>query len=123
MAEAIFRIGAGEIYRAVLKIVASAGLKSADAFGMMRIDLWRHSLAVGVASQILAARLREEPSETCFTAGLLHDVGKVLLARAAPGIYQTLLKSCETSETGRKKKATIRPRRISSTDRPDTAMC
>ena len=97
LAEAILRIGLGEIYRAVLKIVASAGLKSADAFATMRVDLWRHSLAVGVASQILAARLPDERSETCFTAGLLHDIGKVLLARAAPVVYPQLLKSCEAS--------------------------
>jgi putative nucleotidyltransferase with HDIG domain len=43
---------------------------------------WRHSLCVGVSSKLLArerridARLREE----YFTAGLLHDIGKIPLA-------------------------------------------
>lgn len=97
LAEAVLRVGLGEIYRSVLKIVASVGLKSTDAFLTMRVDLWRHSLAVGVASQILAARLPEERAETSFTAGLLHDIGKVLLARARPGQYAALLKSCEAS--------------------------
>lgn len=42
---------------------------------------WRHSIAVAITSRQLARRLPGEVPETCFTAGLLHDVGKVIIAR------------------------------------------
>lgn len=97
LTEAILTVGVGEIYRVVLSIIARAGLKASDPFLAMRVDLWRHSLAVAVAGQLLADRLPGERIETCFTAGLLHDIGKVLLASAAPELYGTLLKNCEVS--------------------------
>jgi len=41
--------------------------------------LWRHSLACASAAQALAARARYRATEEAFVAGLLHDVGKVVL--------------------------------------------
>lgn len=43
--------------------------------------LWQHSVATALASQIIARRLQPAIVETAFTAGLLHDVGKLILAR------------------------------------------
>lgn len=43
-------------------------------------DLWRHSMACGIASQMLAEQARYPDSEEAFVAGLLHDIGKVILS-------------------------------------------
>lgn len=43
-----------------------------------RQQLWRHSLAVALASDRLAKLLERNP-EGCFESGLLHDIGKVVL--------------------------------------------
>jgi len=40
---------------------------------------WRHSLATAVAARMLAPHLQVNP-ETAFTAGLLHDLGTLVLA-------------------------------------------
>jgi putative nucleotidyltransferase with HDIG domain len=42
---------------------------------------WRHSLCVGVAAKILAKKRGVDPKqrEEYFTAGLLHDIGKIPL--------------------------------------------
>ncbi len=40
--------------------------------------LWRHSAAVGAAAKILASEAEIDPDKT-FTAGLLHDIGKMVL--------------------------------------------
>lgn len=44
--------------------------------------LWRHAMAVGNASKFLTRKLPESPdnAEEMFVAGLLHDLGKLLLA-------------------------------------------
>jgi len=43
-------------------------------------DLWTHSLATATASGILAQRLELKEPEEVNLAGLLHDLGKVVLA-------------------------------------------
>lgn len=41
---------------------------------------WRHSFACATLAKLLAANLRSSEMESAFVAGLLHDVGKVVLA-------------------------------------------
>jgi len=43
-------------------------------------ELWRHTLGCAFTSQHLAARVALDPS-LAFTAGVLHNVGKIALAR------------------------------------------
>jgi putative nucleotidyltransferase with HDIG domain len=40
---------------------------------------WHHSLAVGVTARVLAGHRREENVERFFVAGLLHDLGRLLM--------------------------------------------
>ncbi len=45
---------------------------------------WKHSLACGVACRLLALGRRMPKPEKYFVAGLLHDVGRLVLYSAAP---------------------------------------
>lgn len=47
---------------------------------------WRHSIATAVWARALARRLRQSP-DTAFTAGLLHDLGALVLATRFPTEY------------------------------------
>lgn len=55
----------------------------ATAFDIMKDagmdQLWRHSLGVAITAQILGTRLAVKNPEEVFVAGLLHDIGKVVL--------------------------------------------
>jgi len=42
-------------------------------------DLWKHSLATASGSQIIAKRLKPALAYDAFSAGLIHDVGKIIL--------------------------------------------
>lgn len=46
-------------------------------------DFWKHCVATAVAARILARRVGYKSEDNAFTAGLLHDIGKSLLDRAA----------------------------------------
>jgi len=48
---------------------------------------WRHNLATAVICEKLARFLQIEP-DLCYTAGLLHDIGRLALLRASPDQYE-----------------------------------
>lgn len=60
-----------------------------DAFGgkgsreFRRDEFWRHAIAVGVAARLFATRLRWDDVEEAFLAGIVHDIGKVVLDQHA----------------------------------------
>ncbi|KAB0672384.1 HDOD domain-containing protein [Oryzomonas sagensis] len=45
---------------------------------------WRHSIACGIIARNLATCLRESNVERFFVAGILHDVGQLILCAAIP---------------------------------------
>src|SRR2546426_503534 len=51
-----------------------------------------HSLAVAVLSDLIALEAPVPYAEGAFTAGLLHDVGKLLIAVEAPERFESLCK-------------------------------
>jgi len=69
-------------------------LSSPESAALQRLDLWRHSLATAVAAETIARHTTRQPADVVFTSGLLHDIGKVVLARAATRQYATLLEQC-----------------------------
>lgn len=47
-------------------------------------EFWKHALATGVCSELLAKHLRLPRHEEAFTCGLLHDVGKLVMHEVDP---------------------------------------
>ena len=64
-----------------VNVVKSLALSS-SIFAIMekeRIGLWEHSLGVGVAANLIARKLNLPECEEIATAGLLHDIGKIII--------------------------------------------
>jgi len=55
-----------------------------DRFAACRRAVWRHSMTCAGWAREIAATTHHEPVEEAFIAGLLHDIGKVVLAAIAP---------------------------------------
>lgn len=73
-------IGFNTLYQLVLSVSVLETLNLAsDKFDPKA--LWLHSLTVGTAARELASDLRFGDQGACFTAGLLHDMGKIALAQ------------------------------------------
>jgi putative nucleotidyltransferase with HDIG domain len=80
VARAIPFVGFNTLYQLVLGISV---LEALNVPGGAR-SLWLHSLTVATAARELAIELRCPDDGACFTAGLLHDMGKIALAKVAP---------------------------------------
>lgn len=79
-------------FRLVRNTVLSCGffqaLGGANQAMERRVSLWRHSLAVGCAAELLAGRaVPASPPGVAFVAGLLHDIGKIALDVCFPKSY------------------------------------
>jgi hypothetical protein len=53
----------------------------------------------GIVARHLAERVGYEPVEEAFVAGLIHDMGKLVFLRCAPGTYTSLLAETRDSAT------------------------
>ena len=58
-------------------------------------ELWRHSLGCATVARILAETTSDIDKNDAFTAGLLHDVGKLILMQVLEGDYFLVEKSLE----------------------------
>ena len=76
----------------VLKVFPQKpGLASFD-----RKAFWKHSFMVGIASRMVAQIYRKKKlvdMETAFSAGLLHDIGKIILEQFSNEDYIPVLKA------------------------------
>ena len=81
LSEAVQRLGFRQIYTLVAAVSGARALTPAQkGYGISAGELWKHSVTTAVASQLIA-RSQDEPDEgLVFTAALLHDVGKIILA-------------------------------------------
>ncbi|MBW2062662.1 MAG: HDOD domain-containing protein [Deltaproteobacteria bacterium] len=77
---AMILLGFNTVRNAVIAISVIGTFSGKETFpGFSIKDFWKHSVAVAVTSRWLAEQSRLEPPDDCFVAGLLHDVGKVVL--------------------------------------------
>jgi HD-like signal output (HDOD) protein len=65
----------------MITISASSALlnKKLQGYGITPDEMWRHSLACAFAAKRIAEMRRADMLEDAFTAGLLHDAGKIIL--------------------------------------------
>lgn len=65
----------------VITMASISGLldSALNGYNLEPGDLWLHSLAVSFGSKILAEMKKPELANDAFIAGLLHDVGKIIL--------------------------------------------
>jgi putative nucleotidyltransferase with HDIG domain len=80
--EAVIIVGMEAIKNLVLSASVLDMFKGDDLDQEFQEQFWRHSLATAVASRFLARKLRNRgivDPDSGFSAGLLHDVGKMVL--------------------------------------------
>lgn len=58
-------------------------------------DFWKHALGTAVVSEVIAKKVDYPKPEECFTCGLLHDIGKIVLLQIAPTEFLKIVQLTE----------------------------
>ncbi len=96
--EAVTRLGYQQIYRLVTRICCETALSSPQSgYGIDPGELWRHSVVTAVVGTAIADRTGEDRN-LAFTAGLLHDVGKMALSEMLASQYTRLIEQIEVRQ-------------------------
>lgn len=80
--EAVMRLGPGQILAIALGSRLDRSLGEAlPGYDLSEGELWRHSVAAALAVDRSRRYCRRSPEPEAFAAALLHDIGKLVLAR------------------------------------------
>lgn len=89
--QAVMLLGWKRLIQLVMTMCMSALMnKPIPGYDLPRGELWRHSITVSIAAEILVKFLKIAEAEEVFTAALLHDVGKLILGGYVQEDLQTI---------------------------------
>jgi putative nucleotidyltransferase with HDIG domain len=88
IAEAVAFIGMDNLRNMIVMDILKNILKTTTITGnFSRTDLWRHSAAVSICSQLISERIFEQKGENAFLCGILHDIGIIIEDQVEPDLF------------------------------------
>jgi HD-like signal output (HDOD) protein len=90
LTRAIIMLGLNTVKNLALSTAVVDIIRKTGSFQSMTMDqFWTHSICVGVTAKAVAAQkgIGFELREECFVAGMLHDLGKIVLSGCFPEQY------------------------------------
>jgi len=95
---AIVTLGLKEVKDIVLLVVAKPVLdKPVMGYDLGQGDLWKQGLAVATMSRDIAvAKKKKEIADVVFTGGIIHNVGKVIIALFVQQAFKQILSLVQT---------------------------
>lgn len=94
---AITVVGNSELLVLVLATSAVMTFKNIPADLMNMATFWRHSVFTGVIARLLASHCNVLHSERLFVAGLLHDIGKLVILYKLPDSARQVLEAAQNN--------------------------
>lgn len=93
---AIIILGFNNVRNALVSVSIIKSFSEKKGFeGFEMKDFWKHSIAVAVISKYLSEETKLDAPDDCFVAGLLHDVGKVVLSQYFTELFGLVWKSIQ----------------------------
>ncbi len=90
--DAIVRLGFKQVRSLALSLTASGPLSQRLAgYRLGNHGLWSHSLAIACAAHWLAGVFHYPDPEEAYSAGLLHDIGKLILDQFVLADYEKIM--------------------------------
>lgn len=98
--QGVVYVGVNTIKHLAVSIAAIGALPRTNQAGFSMDEFWSHSLVTAAIAKLLAARRGVPRAETTsfFIAGLLHDIGQVVLAQFASAEYSAVLEQARLGQ-------------------------
>lgn len=97
--KAVTIVGSVQIRDIMLGVCARQGFDGIPNDLISLNDFWKHCLCCAVASQLLASHSQVARTNSAFAAGLLHDIGHLVMFSQCPDLSrQALLLSLDQSD-------------------------
>lgn len=89
---AVTLLGYNTVQNAVVAVSVMEALSVEKELNGFEIDhFWEHAINVAVLSKYIALNTKLTPPEDAFTAGLLHDIGKIVLVNFFPELFVRIM--------------------------------
>ncbi len=96
ISHAIIILGFNNVRNALVSVSIIKSFSEKKGFEGFEIkDFWKHSIAVAVISKYLSEESKLDSPDDCFVAGLLHDIGKVVLSQYFTELFGLVWKSIQ----------------------------
>lgn len=95
---AISRLGLNQTTQLILAIESARSLEELPNELWPLEDFWHHSLSCAVIARLLCKRYNLGNPEAAFTAGLLHDIGQLILFSQLPDVARACLDNALESD-------------------------
>ncbi len=90
--EALVLLGQKKLYEIIMTESTSKYYQTAGmGYNLEKGELWKHSVACALLSQILVKKISVPEDHFLFTATLLHDIGKVVLSSYVKTEYEQII--------------------------------
>lgn len=95
ISKAISMIGTSELHSLVLATSASQAFKNISSKLIDMESFWQHSVRAALAARALAGTSLKRHRERVFLAGLMHDVGKLVIFHQLPAQAARILQASQ----------------------------
>lgn len=96
--QAITLLGFATLKNALLSAAVFDLFRLTTITGFDMAALWKHSVATATAAKLVSKRVRFPNAEKSYTAGLMHDIGKIMIARYLPTSMATITQSVQAEQ-------------------------
>jgi HD-like signal output (HDOD) protein len=98
ISHAIGVIGLEQLNNLVLSTVVMDRFKNIPDSVMNMESFWKHSIACGLTARTIASLRNEANTERYFVAGMLHDIGRLVLAMSSPFSILSVFMRCKAEK-------------------------
>lgn len=97
---AVVLLGYNTVRNAIVSISVIKAFSGSSALAGFDVsEFWKHSLAVAVTSKNISMMTKINSPDNCFVGGLLHDIGKVILAQYFQEIFAKIWLTAQEENT------------------------
>ena len=101
--QAVALLGSDKVRNAALAVSVITTFSKNDVDGFDSQSFWQHSLAVATCSRFLGNVLRDRGDDSpdpgkLFLAGLMHDIGRVVIVQQLPDYFQHIRSAVNDGE-------------------------